>query len=55
MPTTTYIMKVTRIRRRLAEINEPVADRHFTDIIVQGLPERYRDIKVTTYRIQTSI
>ena len=43
-------MKATRIRSRLAAVNEPVTDRHFTDIIVQGLPESYRDVKRTTYK-----
>ena len=42
-------MKATRIRSRLAVVNEPVTDGHFTDIMVQGLPESYRDIKLTTY------
>ena len=45
-----YIMKATHIRNRLAAVKEHVTDRHFTDIIVQGLPESYRDIKLTTYK-----
>ena len=45
-----YIMQATRLRSRLAAVKEPVTDRHFTDIIVQGLPESYRDIKLTTYK-----
>ncbi|CAN0589493.1 unnamed protein product, partial [Laminaria digitata] len=45
-----FIMQATRIRSRLAAVKEPVTDRHFTDIIVQGLPESYRDIKLTTYK-----
>ena len=45
-----YIMKATRIRNRLAAVKEHVTDRHFTDIIVQGLPESYHVIKITTYK-----
>ncbi|CAN0546480.1 unnamed protein product [Laminaria digitata] len=43
-------MQATRLRSRLAAVKEPVTDRHFTDIIVQGLPESYHDIKLTTYK-----
>ena len=42
-------MQATRLRSRLAAVKEPVTDRHFTDIILQGLLESYRDIKLTTY------
>ncbi|CAN0560278.1 unnamed protein product, partial [Laminaria digitata] len=45
-----FIMQATRLRSRLAAVKEPVTDRHFTEIIVQGLPESYRDIKLTTYK-----
>ncbi|CAN0425279.1 unnamed protein product, partial [Laminaria digitata] len=45
-----FIMQATRLRSRLAAVKEPVTDRHFTDIIVQGLPESYRDINLTTYK-----
>ena len=45
-----YIMWATRVRSRLAAVDEPVTDRHFTDIIVQGLPESYYDIKLTSYK-----
>ncbi|CAN0488167.1 unnamed protein product, partial [Laminaria digitata] len=44
----SFIMQATRLRSRLAAVKEPVTDRHFTDVIVQGLPESYRDIKLTT-------
>ena len=45
-----YIMKVTRIDSRVAAVNEPVADRHFTDMIVQRFLESYSDIKLKTYK-----
>ncbi|CAN0527992.1 unnamed protein product, partial [Laminaria digitata] len=45
-----FIMQATRLRSRLAAVKEPVTDRHFTDVLVQGLPESYRDIKLTTYK-----
>ncbi|CAN0244684.1 unnamed protein product [Laminaria digitata] len=45
-----YTMQATRLRSRLAAVKEPVTDCHFTDVIVQGLPEIYRDIKLTTYK-----
>ena len=44
----TYVMNANRLRRKLAAVKEPVTDRHFTDIIAQGQPENYRDIKLTT-------
>ena len=44
-----YIVKAKRLRGRLAAVKEPVTERQFKDIIVQGLPEKYRDIKLTTY------
>ena len=45
-----YIVKAKRLRSRLTAVRESVTDRHFQDIIVQGLPKRYRDIKLTTYK-----
>ena len=33
----THIMKVNRLRRMLSAVKEPGIDRHFMDIIVQGL------------------
>lgn len=41
-------MKATRICNRLVAVNELVTNSHFADIVVQGLPESYRDIKLTT-------
>ncbi|CAN0595317.1 unnamed protein product, partial [Laminaria digitata] len=46
----SFIMQATRLRSRLAAVKEPVTDRHYTDVIVQGLPESYHDIKLTTYK-----
>ena len=31
-------------------MKEPVIERHVKDIIVPGLPEKYRDVKLTTYK-----
>lgn len=42
-------MKNNRLRSKLTTVQEPVTDRHFTDIVVQGLPENYH-IKYTTYK-----
>lgn len=42
-----YIMKAAHICSRLAAVNELVTDNHFADTVVQGLPESYRDIKLT--------
>ena len=46
----TYIIKANRLRRKLAAVREPVTDRHFADIIVQGFPENYRDVNLTAYK-----
>ena len=45
-----YIVKAKRLRSRLTAVKEPVTERYFKDIIVQGLPEKYRDIDLTTYK-----
>lgn len=34
-----YINKLTRLRNLLAEMEEPVTNRHFTDIVLQGPTE----------------
>lgn len=49
-----YIMQAACLRSRLAAVKEPVSDQHFTDIIVQGLPENYREVRLTTYLVQGS-
>ncbi|CAN0584093.1 unnamed protein product, partial [Laminaria digitata] len=28
----------------------PIRDRHFTDIVLQGLTEEYRDVKLMTWK-----
>lgn len=43
-----YRAKAKRISSRFAAAKEPVTDRHLTNIVVQGLPESYRDMKLTT-------
>lgn len=46
----TYFMKANRLGGKLATVKEPVTDQHFKDIIVQGLPENYRQIKFIMYK-----
>ena len=36
-----YIMQATRLRSRLAAIKKTITDRHFAEMIAQGLPESY--------------
>ena len=43
-----YIVKAKRLRSRLTALKEPVTERYFKDIILQGLPEKYRYINLTT-------
>ena len=31
-------------------MEEPITDRHFTDIILQGMTEEYRDVKLMTWK-----
>ena len=45
-----YITRATRLWSILAAVNEPVTDHHCAYNIVQGLPDSYRDIKLTTYK-----
>ncbi|CAM9643466.1 unnamed protein product, partial [Laminaria digitata] len=40
-----YINELTRLLNLLTEMEEPITDRHFTDIVLQGLMEEYRDVK----------
>ena len=44
------IVKEKRLHNRLTAVKEPVTERHFNDIIIQGRPEKYRDIKLMTYK-----
>ena len=41
-------MHATRLRSQLATVEGCIADRHFNGILVQGLPENYRDVKLNT-------
>ena len=43
-------MKEKRLRSRLTAVKEPITERHVTDIIVHGIPDKYRDIKLTPYK-----
>ena len=39
-----YISELTRLRNLLTEMEEPITDGHFTDIVLQGLIEEYPGI-----------
>ncbi|CAN0458294.1 unnamed protein product, partial [Laminaria digitata] len=39
-----YINELTRQRNILTEMEEPITDRNFPDIVLQGLTEDYRDV-----------
>ena len=45
-----YIVKGKRLVSRLTAVKEPVTEWHFKEIAVQVLPEKYRDIKLTTLK-----
>lgn len=45
-----YIVHAKTLRSRLTAGKESVTERHFKDIIVQGLPEKYQDIELTTFK-----
>ena len=45
-----YINEPTRLRNLLIEMEEPITYRHFTDIILQGLTEEYRNVKLMTWK-----
>ncbi|CAN0599404.1 unnamed protein product, partial [Laminaria digitata] len=38
-----------RLRNLLTE-KEPITGRHFTDVVLQGLTEEYRDVKLMTWK-----
>ena len=45
-----YINQFTRLRSLPTEMEEPVTDRHFTDIVLHGLTEAYGDVKLMTLK-----
>ena len=45
-----YINEATRLRELLQEMHEPITDRRFMDIILQGLTGEYRDVKLMTWK-----
>lgn len=45
-----YINEATRLRELLKEMEEPITDRRFMDIILQGLTNEYRDVKLMTWK-----
>ena len=50
------IDKLTRLHNLLTEGGEPMTDRHFTDIVLHGLMEENREVKLMTWKdAQTSI
>ena len=45
-----YFMEKTLARSELEEMGEPISDRRFKDVCVQGFTAEYKDIKLITYR-----
>jgi len=45
-----YINEATLLRDRLHEMKEPITDRHFMDIILQGLTDQYKDVKLMIWK-----
>lgn len=45
-----YINEATVLRERLTEMKEPISDRHFMDIILEGLTDTYKDVKLMTWK-----
>ena len=45
-----YTMQAKRLRNRLPAVKKPVTERCFMGTVVQGLPEKCRDIKLTIYK-----
>lgn len=50
-----HIDKLARLRNLLTKIGEPITDRRFTDIVPETPTDEKRDIKLMTYKHQTSI
>ena len=40
-----FFLKTTRYRAELWNMDEPITDRHFKDIIIQGISREYDNIK----------
>lgn len=43
-----YMLQPKRLRDRVTAVKELVTERHVRDVVVQGLQEKYRGIKLTT-------
>ena len=48
-----YFLKAARYRAELLRMDEPITDRHFKDIIIQGISSEYDNIKFCVYRDPT--
>ena len=48
-----YFLKAARYRAELRRMDEPITDRHFKDIIIQGISSEYDNIKFCVYRDPT--
>ena len=48
-----YFLKAARYRAELLRTDEPITDRHFKDIIIQGISSEYDNIKFRVYRNPT--
>ena len=48
-----YFMEKTFARSELEKMGEPISDRRFKDVCVQGFTAEYEDIKLITYRDPT--
>lgn len=44
-----YINEITRLRNLLPEMEEHIADRHFTETVLRDLTEEYRDVKLMNW------
>ncbi len=45
-----YFLRASLLRDQVENMGEPITDRKFKDIMVQGLTEEYKDIKLMMYR-----
>lgn len=45
-----YVMEETLARSELEKFGEPVPDRSFKDICIEGFTEDYKDIELMLYR-----
>eukprot|EP00903_Cladosiphon_okamuranus_P011475 g10808.t1 len=48
-----YLNQKHLLRAQLQKMGEPISDRHFKDICVQGFSDEYKDVKLMVYRDPT--